>query len=323
MTNNNLRDNIETRMRKFTPDLVKYYEITLNDFIPISKKAYKLTTENGKNYFLKETTSNTMNKYQYLENRGISNVLYPLLNSEKRFITNTNNLSFYINDYINPVMVREDVKAEDLFHQLTIIHAQTALKKTLDPSKARYKFDELSSELDYKFRMIESYVRKVESKPLNMYSMPVLENYRYILDAKKELIKLQKRIISSVKARESVEYSFVHNNPKTDHLINVRGVSYLTSIDSGKIGISSLDMAKFYVENEHLDIDYKELILGQYYKDSQLFYYDYFRFLVLVIYIKRINLSYEEYVNANAFVSTSQAIRKYFDNFSDYKEEAS
>lgn len=323
MTNNDIVLNFKSKVRKFTPDLVKYYEITLENAIPISKKAFKLTTDDGKKYFLKETTSNTLNKYQYLENRGISNILYPLLNSEKRFITNSNNLSFYINDYINPVSIRDDVKAEDLFYQLTKIHNETSLRKTLDPSKARYKFDELSSQLDYKFRIIESYVRKVEAKPLNIYSMPVLENYHYILDAKKELIKLQKRIISSVKAKESVEYSFVHNNPKIDHLINVRGVSYLTSIDSGKIGISSLDMAKFYVENEHLDIDYKQLILGEYYKDTQLFYYDYFRFLVLVIYIKRINLSYEDYVNANIFTNTALSIKKYFSNFSDYKEEAS
>ena len=56
---------------------------------------------------------------------------------------------------------------------------------------------------------------------------------------------------------KSVEYSFVHNNPSIDHLLNVRGVNYLTSLDHSKIGISSLDMAKFYVLNEHLDIDYK------------------------------------------------------------------
>ena len=65
--------------RKFIPDLVKYYEISLVDYIPITHKTYKLSTENGQQYFLKETTDSTLNKYQYLESKGISNVLYPIL----------------------------------------------------------------------------------------------------------------------------------------------------------------------------------------------------------------------------------------------------
>lgn len=315
-----INNNFEDKIRSFTPDLVKYYEISLVDFIPISKKAYKLVSKEGNKYFLKETNNNVLSKYQYLENRGISNILYPILNKEKRYITDLNNTSFFINNYISQIDIREDAKAEDLFYQLTKLHNETTIRKTLDPGKSRYKFDELSNELDYQFRMIESFVRRVEARPLDVNSMPILENYHFILDAKKELIKLQKRIISSVKARESVEYSFIHNNPKLEHILNVRGVNYLTSIDSGKIGISSLDMAKFYIENEHLDIDYKNLILDLYYDSNKLFYYDYFRYLVLVIYIKRINFSSEEYVNANIFKRTSLAIEKYFKNFSDYKE---
>lgn len=39
--------------RKFIPDLVKYYEISLVDYIPITHKTYKLSTENGQQYFFK------------------------------------------------------------------------------------------------------------------------------------------------------------------------------------------------------------------------------------------------------------------------------
>ena len=286
-------------------------------------KTYKLSSESGKKYFLKETDDVVLSKYQYLESKRISNILYPILNKEKRFVTNTNNLSFYINDYINVNPVREDLKIASLFNELNILHQNTIINKQLNPMKARPKFEELTAELDYKFRMIETMVRRVESRPLNDYSMPILENYHYILDAKKVLIKLQKRIISSVKAKESVEYSFIHNNPKLDHLLNIRGVDYLTSLDKGKIGISSLDMAKLYVQNEDLDIDFKNLILNEYYDESHLFYYDYFRYLVLVMYIKRMNPSVEEFVNAKSFVNNAEAIKRYFNNFSDYQEHAS
>ncbi|MFR5892570.1 MAG: hypothetical protein ACLUG4_09080 [Bacilli bacterium] len=70
-------------VRKFIPDLVKYYEISFVDYIPITHKTYKLSTEDGQHYFLKETNDNTLNKYQYLESKGITNVLYPILNKEK------------------------------------------------------------------------------------------------------------------------------------------------------------------------------------------------------------------------------------------------
>ena len=94
-------------------------------------------------------------------------------------------------------------------------------------------------------------------------------------------------------------------------------------MDNGKIGINSLDMAKFYVMNEQYDIDFKQLILDKYYDENQLFYYDYFRFLVLVIYIKRMPITIDDYINANSFVDTSESIKRYFKNFLDYKEETS
>lgn len=323
MNHLNRKSEAYEKIRQYDNELVKYYEIEIVDYEPITTKSYKLITNNGKEYFFKETTDVALEKYQYLANQGINNILYPVENIEKRLITKTNQMSFYINDYIHQVSVREDVKAANMFKELNHLHNQTIIKKTLDPAKSRAKFDELSNQLDYKFRVLEQMVRRVESKPLDLFSMPILENYHIILNAKKELVKLQKRIISSVKARESVNYSFLHNNPSTDHILNIRGVNYLTSIDNGKNGISSLDMAKFYVKNEAYDIDFKSMILNEYYDESHLFYYDYFRYLVLVIYIKRMPVSTEDYINANSFVDTADAIARYFRNFSDYQEETS
>ena len=94
----------------------------------------------------------------------------------------------------------------------------------------------------------------------------------------------------------------------------------MTSLDKAKIGISSLDLAKFYVLNEDVDIDFKTLILNKYYNDSNLFYYDYFRYLVLIIYIKGLIISKEDYVNAASFENIGQLLQKYFNNFLDYKE---
>lgn len=319
----NKKASMYDKVRQFDSHLVKYYEIEIADYEPITSKTFKITTDSGKDFFFKETTAGVLEKYQYLSNQGINNVLYPLENSEKKLITKTNQLNFYISEYIKQIPVREDAKAVNIFKELNRLHEQTIIKKTLDPAKSRAKFDELSNQLDYKFKVLEQMVRRVESRPLDLFSMPILENYHTILDAKKELIKLQKRIISSVKARESVNYSFLHNNPSIDHLLNIRGVNYLVSLDNGKTGISSLDMAKFYVKNESYDVDFKSMILNEYFDENHLFYYDYFRYLILVIYIKRMPISPESYINANSFVDTAHLINKYFDNFLNYQEQTS
>ncbi len=323
MINHHINQGLRDKLNYFKEDIVKYYEIDLKQVENITNKAAKITDTYEKEYFVKETTPLAINKYTYLSNQGVSNILYPLTNVERKIITRTNNFTFYVNDYFPQSKIREDVVAYNLFKELDNLHMQTEIVKTLDPYLVRGRFDELSNQLDYKFRLIENYIRTLEAKPLKEYSYSILEKYHHILNAKKELIKLQKRIISSVKAKESVTYNFVHNKPSIDHLINVRGVNYLTSFDNGKIGIGALDMAKFYVENEYLNIDFKSLILNKYYDENKLFYYDYFRFIVLIIYVKRLNISTEDFINEAQFSKFEKSITKYYENFSDYKEQTS
>lgn len=311
------------KLRSINLDLVKYYEINLKDISPITLKTYKLVSDNNNNFFLKETSKTILNKYHYLENIGVSNVLYPILNKENKYVSSNNNQFFYVTDYINEVKIRDDVKSSALFYELENLHNRTIIKKTLDPFKARIKFDEITNQLDYKFKSIESYVRQVESKPLNMFSMPILENYYLILEAKKELVKLQKRLISSIKSRESVNYNFIHNNPSLDHILNVRGQNYLISLDKSKIGLDSLDYAKYYISNNFIDVDYKTLILNHYDSDAYSFNYDYFKYLILYIYIMKINFTNEQQVNARNFENVAINISKFNNDFLDNKKQTS
>lgn len=311
---------IINKVRSFNQDLVKYYEISINDLNPISDKTVKLYDSNGNTYFLKETKINSLEKYKFLESQGVTNVIYPLKNKQNEFVTRSLSHAFYINNYYDNYTIIKEAKAKTLFNELNIIHNKTSYSRQLSPTTSRPKFEELTNRLDYKYKMLENYVRSIEAKPLDIYSMPILENYQYLLDAKKELVRLQKRLISTIKARESIEYSFVHNNPKLDHLLNIDGGGYLVSIDNGKIGIESLDLAKYYVENENINIDFKNLIMSQY-RGANPFYYDYFRYMVLLIYVIRLNISTDEYASANEFILASNSIRKYFKNFPDYGEE--
>lgn len=292
------------------------YAIKINDIERLTNKSYKIVCDKHNCYFIKQVPKIVENKYTFLANQGVNNVLYPILNKERKYITEFNDKNFYINDYIDNIVTKEESRAYNMFNALNRLHSSTTIKKQLSVTDSRPKIEEITKQLDYKFIVIEQYIRSLETKPIDRYSMMVLEKYHIILNAKKELVALQKKIIMSIKDKDSVEFSFVHNNPKNDHLIMKNGYQYLTSISKGKIGISSLDMAKFYVENNDVNIDYKEIIFKDYYSQKNTFYYDYFRFLVFFIYIKSIHFSQNDIINKENFVNICVKIEKFMNDFS-------
>ena len=309
-------------MNNINDDIVKYYELNVNDiieYIKLTSKAYIIKSSNN-NLFVKKTIPNALEKYHFLASQGVNNVLYPMTNVNNDYVTRNKYSSFYVNNYFDSFSVKDEVKLSNMFNELKQLHKMTELKKQLSSNLARPKFDEITNRLDFQFRVIEDYVRSIESRSLQDYSMPILSNYQYLLNAKYELIKLQKRLISSIKSKESVEYSYLHNNPHLDHLLNIKGVYYLTSLEKGMIGLNSLDLAKLYVENENVNIDFKNMIKEYYKNENNLFCYDYFRFLVLLIHIRRINLTSSDYINSTNFINTASSIKKYFENFSDNQE---
>lgn len=314
---------MENRVRQLSNSLIEYYEIPLEYIKKISSKSYKYKDETSKEYFLKVSPFNSSEKFKFLESLGVDNILYPYLNKENEYITKQKGDSFYLMDYYKHVNLIDEVKAQNMIKELNKLHQSTIIKRQLSTRLARPKFEEITKELDYKFKILENYVRSVEYENLNVFSMPILGNYQYILDAKKELIMLQKRIINFVKAKEKVEYVYIHNRPSLDHILNIKGVNYLISAENGKIGINSLDLAKFYLENEDLEINFEDLIVKNIFNTDSNFNYDYFRFLILYILIKKIIISNEKYLTAQSFINVTESIRKYFSRFLDNNKNIS
>lgn len=314
---------INNGLRKIKSDIVKYYEINLDDLKILTSNSFVMKDELGNSFFIKETIPNALEKYHFLNNLNCNNILFPILNKNNQFVTRFDATALYVNNYFQTFDIKDELKTNNLIKELDYLHNTTSFKRQLNPFSSRPKFEELTNRLDYQFRILEDYVRSIESKDLNEYSMQILGNYQYILDAKKELVRLQKRIISTIKAKEGVNYNYIHNNPKLDHLLNIKGTNYLTSIEKGKIGISSLDFAKVYIENENLNIDYKSIYKDIFKNENNPFYYDYFRYLILLIYIRRMNISSVEYINGKTFTNTALSIKKYFETFSDYQEDVS
>ncbi len=305
---------------EYENQVVSFYNINVKDLIAISKHAYFVKTDN-RPYFLKNTTFNTGDKYAYLKEQGVSNILYPEKNRNNEYVSKIQKEYYLVANYIEYSKAISDIKVINMYKELRNIHLTTNFKRQLDPATARPKFEEITRQLDYKFTLIENFVKSVESKNLTAFSMPILSNYQYILDAKKELIRLQKLIIESVKSHLSVDYSFIHNNPKLDHLIQIDGERYLSSIEHSRIGISSLDMAKLYIETIDLKVDFKSLVVDYYYSQNDDFQYNYFRFLVLYIYIKRLTINGLDYVSAQNFINIAANVKKYFEIFLDKQEQ--
>lgn len=307
----------DSLIRKIASESLNAYDLEFDSFYPISSKSFKVLSKTNKKYLVKKTNFNLKNKYNFLHNEGISNIVYPIMNKRNEFTTGISlEDEYYVLPFIDDTYAMNEIKAKHLLEQLNILHKQTSYKKMLNVSRSKKKMDEVMSYLDYKFTLIESFVRTIEALPFDEFSIPILKNYQYILDAKKVMIKLNKKIINAIKEEKNVVFCFIHNNPKLEHIITNNGEQYLISVDNGKIGIPSLDIARFYVENEDLNFDFTSSINDYFSQYEDSFYIEYFEFLVLLIYIRGLIINEKDYITTQSFIYTTRCIRDFFKRFS-------
>lgn len=297
------------------------YNLNLLSYSPLTTKSYKVVTNNNDKFIIKKSKEKVKNKYLFLKNEGINNIVYPLFNNDNSMLTRlSSNIycddCYYILPYYEDKNVLNEKKANDLLNELIILHNKTKFYRKLSISKSKEKVEQMISFLDYQFTVLEAYVRTIESQPYDEFSIPILKNYQYILQSKKIIFEKNKKVVKAIKDEKSVIFCFLHNNPKLDHLINYEGNKYLISIDNGVIGIPSLDIAKFYIENEEIYFDIS-LPINNYFDDlNDEFYKDYFIFLVLFIYIKSLTIDTKGYISTQSFIFVSNSIKKFIKTFS-------
>lgn len=307
-------------IRKIYYDTKRNYDIDLLTYTPITTKSFKVCSKNNDKFIIKKVKEKVKNKYQFLKNEGIDNIIYPLFNINNTFLTRLSN-DLYCDDcyYITPFYedsnVLNEKKAKDLLNELNVLHNKTGFYKNLSPLKSKNKVNEIINFLEYKFNVIESYIRTIESQKFDEFSIPILKNYHYILKSKNILIDKNKKIINAIKEEKSVKFCFIHNNPKLDHLIITNGEKYLISIDNGVIGIPSLDIAKFYIENEDINFDIGKNIYDYFEQYDDEFYFDYFIFLVILFYIYGIIVDNKNYITTQSFVYCSNSLKKFYKIF--------
>ena len=130
-----------------------------------------------------------------------------------------------------------------------------------------------------------------------------------------EIAEIKKYVINPVEAREATL-------AKPETLKMEYEIPTTVKTLDGFIELDREGLDKF-VEEYSLAMDGDDIAFCQEYfkNENNLFEYDYFRFLVLFIFIRKVNLTSSNYLNSTMFVQTASSIKRYFDNFSDYQEE--
>ncbi len=302
-------------MRNVILNVLREYHILGTSYRNLTSKCIQITCNNGNKYLIKESNLYTDAKYNYLNSQNVSNVLYPLKNVNNNYITKNDNRLYYILPYLDNNYLREEAKTNRLNEELNKLHINTTFRRELSPQTSRKKLEEIYNYLQYKFDAIEAFVRTVEARPYDEYSILILKEYHNILDAKKVMGKLNKKIVEHIKVKKTVDFSFVHNNPKLEHLLCSSESDYLISVEKGKIGIPILDLVKFYVETEDVKIDRKEIVSDYFMKYNDDFYFDYFCFFVMLYYIKGIIIIDKDYVSSQSFVYASSMLKQFINDF--------
>lgn len=296
------------------------YNLELLSYSPITSKSFKVLSKNNEKYIIKKSKEKVKNKYMFLKNEGIDNIIYPLFNNSNLLLNRlTNNPycddCFYVLPYYEDKNVLNEKKANDLLNELIILHNKTKFYRKLSIVKSKDKVEQMISFLDYQFSSLEAYIRTIEASKYDEFSIPILKNYQYILKAKEIMFSKNKKIVKAIKEQKSVMFCFLHNNPKLDHLINYNGNKYLISIDNGVIGIPSLDIAKFYIENEDIYFDISVPINNYLETLEDEFYKDYFVFIVLFMYMKCLIIDTKGYISTQSFIFVANSIKKFTDSF--------
>ena len=179
------------------------YNLRFSAYKPLSAKTFRLRCrEGGDCYFVKRSNIYSQEKYRFLYDQGIANIAYPLKNVKGNFVTNINKNFLFLSAYYPHHEIVGEIKAVNLADELSSLHYNTYFKRQLSVDFSRRNMEQLFEYLDYKFAVLEMFVRSVETRPFDEYSIVILKNYQYLLDAKKIMGELHKSLIGAIKEKK-------------------------------------------------------------------------------------------------------------------------
>lgn len=296
-------------IQKIISWIKNYYNLDVVKIQKITNKTLKVELSNNTIFIIKIINKKINKIYEYLKLSDVKNILYP----KDYFVIDKTH--FFIYQYIEEIYIPLNKKVLNLKDSLFILHQSTLIDKKLSSKEYKY-LKRIYEKLDYKFKMLESFVRTSESKPIKEdFEWIVLSKYNIFLNCKDYMYQLQKKIHTSIDNKESVKYALNHGNPDITHIINNNFINF----ENSRLCIVVSDIAKFYVENSFININWKDTIKEMLIPYEGDFYKNYFKFLVLYIYMINLNINNTySYETLNAYIRISEKIKIFINTFNNF-----
>lgn len=295
--------------QKLNSLLNNYFNSEINDITNITANVSSFYV-NNKKYIVKLVSQKCKDIFEYIQTEQVNCISYPI----KKFQLQEG--LYFLYDYESELNFPSVKKTHQLLSCITELHKSTSYEKKLNKKNFKYLY-RTYKKTDYKFQILEMYIREAEVKQnKNDFDWVMLSKYNIFLDTKVIMYNLQRKIHDYIDEKVNVIYSLNHGNPNLNHLYNKK----LISFDNAYLGLFISDLAKLYVNCDHINIDWFSVIdqtLSPY--DNQ-FYKIYFKFLVLYIYIINIDFDLVDLNNAcNKYIQISRKISIFLENFKSYK----
>src|SRR5690554_5927647 len=118
--------------------LGEVYNIRFASFKPLTSKSFRLKSkDNEQCFFAKKSNIYSQEKYRFLYEQGISNIVYPLKNKRGNFVTNIRKNHIFVSDYYRPFDIVGEIKAVNMIEELSGLHSNTYFKRQLSVDFSR------------------------------------------------------------------------------------------------------------------------------------------------------------------------------------------
>lgn len=289
--------------------LKNYFNKEVTDIKQLTNVVTIIMVEDQK-YILKLVTPKCEEVYNFIMTQQVEMISYPVKKIKVK------EGMYFLYKYEEELKFPILKKTQQLFDALNILHKETSYEKKLNKKNFKYLY-RTYKKIDYKFQILEMYIREAEAKQSKTdFEWVILSKYNIFLDTKIIMYNLQKKIHEYIDQRISVVYSLNHGNPDINHIYNKKIISF----DNAYLGLFVSDLAKLYVNCDHINLDWHALIDKKLNEYNCNFYKLYFKFLVLYIYIINIDFDMIDINNAcNKYIQLSRKISMVLKNFEDYK----
>ncbi len=276
----------------------------------ISYKSFLLKTEDNRSFILKLNHKNNQKVYRLLKNSGVRNVIYPLYTA----LIDNNLVELF--PYYENNRYQNKQKLLNMQDALKNMHLKTQIKILVGKKQISY-LEQIYKILDAKFLMLELLMQEVEFKEYkDDFDWLYLANYHHYLDIKKQMYHLNQKIKKFIEKTPSITYVLNHGQPSINHLVNMR----LISFNNAKMAIPVSDIAKFYILNDHIKVDWFKVIDDWLNIYNEPFFKSYFKFLVYYIYLINIDFtSTELHLHMQSFSNITSKIKIFSTYFYTYQ----